>query len=96
MKKLSSDDLKYYIEQHIDTFHRSRLESLKGLKLKNLSIEPLGYKAKEKNEEFNISYSEIINRFTLEFANEYCINGKINWTSLMKYNSGSYKSDKCP
>jgi len=50
-------------------------------------IEPLGHKAKEKNEEFLEAYSQIINRFTIGFAEEFCIDGKINWEALVKYNS---------
>ena len=43
-------------------------------------IEPLGFKAKEKNFEFQQSYSQMINRFTREFTNEFCLtNGEINW-----------------
>jgi len=51
-------------------------------------IEPLGYKAKEKNEEFNDSYVQMINNFTVEFSNEFCINGIVDWEKLVKFNSG--------
>jgi hypothetical protein len=34
-------------------------------------IEPLGYKAKEKNDEYLKSYSRIINKFTVEFSNQF-------------------------
>jgi hypothetical protein len=50
-------------------------------------IDPLGHKAKQKNEEFLEAYSEIINRFTFEFTKEFCDNGKINWEKLVKFNS---------
>jgi len=50
-------------------------------------IEPLGHKAKERNEQFLESYSQIINKFTIEFANEFCIDGRINWEKLVKFNS---------
>lgn len=50
-------------------------------------IEPLGFKAKERNEEFSTEYAALLNRFTLEFANEYCIDGYINWEKLVKFNS---------
>jgi hypothetical protein len=50
-------------------------------------IEPLGYKAKKKNEEFLEAYSQIINKFTIKFAKEFCVEGKINWEALVKYNS---------
>ncbi len=51
-------------------------------------VEPLGHKAREKNDDFMNSYSQMINKFTLEFANEYCNNdGSINWKKLIKFNS---------
>lgn len=52
-------------------------------------IEPLGYKAKEHNENFEDKKNQIINKFTQEFTNEYCLNGIINWKKLVKYNSGN-------
>jgi hypothetical protein len=53
-------------------------------------IEPLGYKAKEKNDEFLQLYAQMINKFTKEFTLEFCFdNGLINWEKLVKYNSGA-------
>ncbi|MFZ4741394.1 MAG: PmeII family type II restriction endonuclease [Bacteroidales bacterium] len=53
-------------------------------------IEPLGYKAKEKNDEFIKSYSQMINKFTKEFTIEFCKeNGEIDWEKLVKHNSES-------
>jgi len=58
-------------------------------------IEPLGHKAKEKNDEFMKSYSQMINKLTKEFANEYCKdNGEINWEKLVRYNSSTLYSKK--
>ncbi len=51
-------------------------------------IEPLGYKAKERNEEFMVAYAQIINKFTLDFMKEFCIDGKVDWEKLVKFNSG--------
>ncbi len=51
-------------------------------------IEPLGTKAKERNEEFQIIYSQVINKFILGFAKEFCTkDGNIDWVKLVKYNS---------
>jgi len=51
-------------------------------------IEPLGHRAKEKNGEFLKSYSQMINRFTKEFAIDYCKDsGEIDWVKLIQYNS---------
>lgn len=51
-------------------------------------IEPLDNKAKERNEDFQKSYTQMINKFTREFTIEYCNNdGAIDWIKLVKYNS---------
>jgi hypothetical protein len=51
-------------------------------------IEPLGHKAKEKNDNFVNSYSRLINKFTREFSIEFCKdNGEIDWEKLVKFNS---------
>jgi len=33
-------------------------------------------------------YAKIITTFTVEFANEFCTKGKIDWVKLVKFNSG--------
>jgi len=51
-------------------------------------IEPLGHKAKEKNDEFLTAYSRMINLFTKEFFNGFCkSSGEIDWNKLVRYNS---------
>ncbi len=51
-------------------------------------IEPLGYKAKEKNDEFSQSYAQVINKFVREFSIDFCKeNGEIDWEKLVKFNS---------
>ena len=57
-------------------------------------IEPLGHKAKERNEEFVVAYAQIINKFTLDFMNEFCIDGKVDWKKLVKFNSGKEKFER--
>jgi len=43
-------------------------------------IEPLGHKAREKNEQFMEAYSHMVNRFVTEFSRNFCTkNGAINW-----------------
>jgi len=59
-------------------------------------IEPLGHKAKQKNEEFLDAYSQIINKFTLNFALEFCVNGKIDWEKLVQFNSSTKQPEKQP
>lgn len=52
-------------------------------------IEPLGYKAKEKNDEFYLTYSKMLNKFTEQFIKEFCTkNYEIDWIKLVKFNSG--------
>lgn len=52
-------------------------------------IEPLGHKAREKNDEFQISYAKMINLFTKEFSEKFCLeDGEINWKKLVEFNSG--------
>ncbi|MFH1310696.1 MAG: PmeII family type II restriction endonuclease [Candidatus Omnitrophota bacterium] len=58
-------------------------------------IEPLGYKAKEKNDSFVKSYSQMINMFTREFSNIFCKdNGDIDWDKLVRFNSESNNPKK--
>jgi hypothetical protein len=58
-------------------------------------IEPLGYKAKEKNDDFVKSYSQMINRFSKKFSNIFCRdNGEINWDKLVRFNSATVEPKK--
>ncbi|MDO8303555.1 MAG: PmeII family type II restriction endonuclease [Sedimentisphaerales bacterium] len=53
-------------------------------------IEPLGHKAKEKNEDFLKSYAQMINKFTKEFMPIFCKeNGEIDWIKLVHFNSSA-------
>lgn len=52
-------------------------------------IEPLGHRAKEKNEEFTNSHARIVNRFTSEFNAQFCSEGSIDWQALVRFNSGN-------
>lgn len=57
-------------------------------------IEPLGHTAKERNDDFIKVYSQILNKFTKEFANAFCNDdGSINWIKLVKFNSAENLSD---
>lgn len=52
-------------------------------------IEPLGIKAKRKNSEFMKKYDFVINKFTLEFTQEFCKpDGELDWVKLVRFNSG--------
>jgi hypothetical protein len=53
-------------------------------------IEPLGYKAREKNDDCTQSYTQRINQFTREFANLFCkADGAIDWEKLVRFNSSA-------
>ena len=52
-------------------------------------IEPLGYKAKDRNEQFGEEYSKVINKFSFEFMKMFCdASGVIDWEKVVHYNSG--------
>jgi len=50
-------------------------------------IEPLGYRARERNQEFTEEYGRLINLFTQEFLRDFCVEGRINWEKLVRFNS---------
>jgi Type II restriction endonuclease EcoO109I len=51
-------------------------------------IEPLGHKAQKRNEDFMASYAKKLNKFTLDFANEFCTpDGALDWESFVRFNS---------
>lgn len=54
-------------------------------------IEPLGHKAKERNDDFVKSYSQMINKFTKEFTTDFCDeNGAIKWNEIVELNSATF------
>jgi hypothetical protein len=58
-------------------------------------IEPIGYRARDHNEAFDLEKSNLANRFTRQFIERFCHpNGAINWTRLVEFNSGNYDLDK--
>jgi len=54
-------------------------------------IEPLGHKAKERNNDFLKKYYKLINNFSSEFSKEFCIDDEINWKKIVQLNSGKQK-----
>jgi hypothetical protein len=51
-------------------------------------IEPLGHSAKTNNDMYLQSYAKMINKFTIQFGNDFCtIDGEINWQKLIQFNS---------
>jgi hypothetical protein len=53
-------------------------------------IEPLGSKAKERNEEFAHLYAQTINKFTRQFIDNFCKeSGEVDWEKIVKFNSAN-------
>ncbi len=51
-------------------------------------IEPLGHKAKERNDEFTQRYGKVLNKLTLQFITEFCKDdGEIDWKKIVELNS---------
>jgi hypothetical protein len=54
-------------------------------------VEPVGHQAKEKNDNYLQSYAQMVNKFTFEFAINFCDDGIINWEKIVKFNSATEK-----
>lgn len=53
-------------------------------------IEPLGHKAKENNDLFDVEYGKVINKFNMKFMNDFCDeDGTIKWNDLVELSSAS-------
>jgi hypothetical protein len=55
-------------------------------------IVPIGYRAKERNEEFGAEYAKVLNRFTEQFIADFCdTDGSIDWDKVLAFNSARSK-----
>jgi hypothetical protein len=60
-------------------------------------VEPLGHRAKEKNDAFLAEYEKIVNRFTLEFIATFCdSDGAIRWDEVVRLSSGKQPRKRPP
>ena len=58
-------------------------------------MEPLGYKAKQRNADFMERYDQMINRLTRQFADNFCTpDGAIVWEKLVVFNSSRERPGK--
>jgi hypothetical protein len=58
-------------------------------------IEPVGYRAKEHNENFFAEKGIVTNRFTSQFIDRFCDQDfKIDWVKLVEFNSGNLDLDR--
>lgn len=54
-------------------------------------IEPIGYRAKEHNDEFWAEKARVTNRFTKAFLDDFCdASGSINWERVVAFNSANF------
>ena len=51
-------------------------------------VEPIGYNAKEKNDDFFQQYAIVVNKFTDQFSAQFCMGGSIDWAELVRFKSG--------
>lgn len=60
-------------------------------------IEPVGYRAKEHNETFELGRDQVKVRFTKELMDKFCdTTGMIDWVKLVTFNSGNYDLGEFP
>jgi len=53
-------------------------------------VEPLGFEARQRCDEFNEAYGRVRTRFTKEFIDAFChSNGALDWNKLIAFNSAS-------
>ena len=58
-------------------------------------IEPLGHNAKIRNDAFNENYGAVINRLSLEFAENFCdASGAIDWKKLVAFSSSKGRAPR--
>ena len=58
-------------------------------------VDPIGYRAKEHNEQYMARKAEAANRITRDFIGEYCHpSGAIDWSKLVEATCGNYDLDK--
>lgn len=55
-------------------------------------VEPLGLRARERNELFGQEVAKVANRFTAEFIRDFCLeDGAIDWQKIVAFNSATTK-----
>ncbi len=51
-------------------------------------IIPIGYRAKERNDQFQVEFSKVVNQFTKQLLVDFCMkDGSIDWDKLVAFNS---------
>lgn len=58
-------------------------------------VEPIGYRAKEHNKDFDEKKANLVNKLTREFTNDFCSrDGKILWDKVVEFNSGNLADNR--
>ncbi len=57
-------------------------------------VQPLGYRAKQRNNAFMRDYVKVVNQFTFSFMETFCKDGVIQWEDLIRFNSAEKKPKK--
>ena len=58
-------------------------------------VEPIGYRAREFNDNFSRQKPQLVNRLNREFLAKFCeSSGAIDWSRLVRYTSGNYDLDE--
>lgn len=52
-------------------------------------VEPIGYRSREHNGAFEQEKARIVNMFTQDFLARFCVEGRVDWEKLVKFNSGN-------
>ncbi len=56
-------------------------------------IQPLGYRAKQRNDEYQLAYDKLLNRLSHRFMDDFCtMDGAIEWERLVAFVSASSHS----
>lgn len=75
-QKLCGQDFWYLISDEVDMYKEI--------------VEPLGYQARIRCDEFSEAYGRVLTRFTHSFTEEFCTeSGAIDWNRLVELNSAS-------
>lgn len=57
-------------------------------------VEPIGYRAKEHNDKFEVEKGKVVNKFTGDFIDRFCHqDGRIDWIKLVEFNSKNFDLD---
>jgi hypothetical protein len=88
-QRVTSEDKKTYFKICGQRFW----EFISGMPdLYKMIVEPLGHRAKERNDEFRVRYDLVVDKFTEEFRKLHCLpDGGVDWPKLAELASAPLK-----